>query len=198
MGLNVQISAGFSDDERPEISAMYWAAFGQKLGHVMGPKKRALAFIEDLLDPSHAICARDQGGALLGVVGFKTAKGALVDGTWADMTRHYGWIGSTWRTALLVLLERDTENQRFLMDGVFVASHAQGKGVGTALLDAISNEAVRRGYKELRLDVVDKNPRARALYERKGFIAGDVHHLGPLRHIFGFSSATTMVRQLSA
>ncbi|MCF2904713.1 GNAT family N-acetyltransferase [Octadecabacter sp. CECT 8868] len=197
MGLNLQISAGFNDDERPEISAMYWQAFGQKLGYVMGPQKRALTFIEDLLDPSHAICARDQNGTLLGVVGFKTAKGALVDGTWNDMTRHYGWFGSTWRATLLHLLERDTENQRFLMDGVFVASHARGKGVGTALLDAISHEAARRGYKELRLDVIDNNTRARALYERKGFVAGDIHHLGPLRHVFGFSSATTMIRQVS-
>lgn len=190
------ISSGFTDGERAQVAALYWQAFGQKLGRVMGPERRALAFIKDVLDPSHSLCARDEGGALLGVVGFKTYDSALVDGGWSDMTRHYGWFGSLWRVAVLALLERDTENQRFLMDGIFVADGARGQGVGTALLDAICAEAKARGYDEVRLDVIDSNPRARALYEREGFIAGDEQHLGPLKHVFGFASATTMIRRV--
>lgn len=189
------ITAGFNDSERPMIAQMYWTAFGQKLGRVMGPAPRALAFIEDILDPTHAICARSDDGTLLGVAGFKTQRSALAGGDWSDLSRHYGLFGSGWRMALLGLLERDTENDRFLMDGIFVADAAQGKGVGTALLDAICDEARTRGYAEVRLDVIDTNPRARALYERRGFVAGETHGLGPLRYIFGFRSATVMVRQ---
>ena len=37
------------------------------------------------------------------------------------------------------------------------------------------------------------NPRARALYEREGFIAGETETLGPLRYIFGFDSSTKML-----
>lgn len=193
---DLNILTGFHDTDRRQIADLYWAAFGDKLGRVMGPKHRALGFIEDLLDPTHALCARDATGALLGVAGFKTHKGALVDGKWHDMARHYGWLGSIWRVGFLALLERDTENVRFLMDGIFVARHARGKGVGTALLHAICDEAVSRGYREVRLDVIDTNPRARALYEREGFIAGEVQSLGPLKYVFGFKSATTMIRRL--
>jgi len=42
-------------------------------------------------------------------------------------------------------------------------------GVGSALLDAVAREAQARGLKEVRLDVIDSNPRAKALYTRKGF-----------------------------
>ena len=192
----ITVSSGFTDQERAQVAAMYWAAFGAKLGRVMGPKPRALGFIEDVLDPSHALCARDAGGGLVGVAGFKTHKGALVDGRWRDMTRHYGWLGSAWRVALLALLERDTENERFLMDGIFVADSAQGQGVGTVLLDAICAEAAARGYGAVRLDVIDTNPRARALYERRGFVAGEVQTLGPLKYFFGFESATVMIRKI--
>lgn len=192
----MKIEAGFTAQERPQIAEMYWAAFGQKLGRVMGPAKRAEAFISDVLDPTHGLCARDDSGALLGVVGFKTFKGALVGGAWRDLARHYGWLGSTWRLAFLALLERDTENERFLMDGIFVTEAAQGRGVGTALLAAIVREAGLRGYSEIRLDVIDTNPRARALYEREGFVAGGTQNLGPLRHIFGFGSATSMIKQI--
>jgi ribosomal protein S18 acetylase RimI-like enzyme len=80
------------------------------------------------------------------------------------------------------------------MDGNFVDPTARGRGVGTALLDAIVDEARARGYAEVRLDVIDNNPRARTLYERRGFVAGDTQYLGPLKYLFGFSAATTMVR----
>jgi ribosomal protein S18 acetylase RimI-like enzyme len=136
----------------------------------------------------------DDDGALLGVVGFKTNKSALVDGSFADLRNVYGIFGATWRAAFLNLLERDTEDARFLMDGIFVAPYARGRGVGTALLNAIIIEAKARGYAQVRLEVIDSNLRARALYEREGFKAIKTQSLGPFRYIFGFRASTTMVR----
>lgn len=189
----IRIEHGFEDCDRAQIAALYWEAFGAKLGRAMGPRAKALAFFERALNPDHAICARGDDGALLGVAGFKTMDGALVGGTVGDMARVYGWIGAAWRVALLAALERDTENVRFLMDGIFVAPEARGHGVGTELLAAVAAEARRRGYAEVRLDVVDGNDRARALYEREGFRAVATQSTGLLHHIFGFRSATTMV-----
>jgi L-amino acid N-acyltransferase YncA len=82
------------------------------------------------------------------------------------------------------------------MDGLFVAPEARGQGVGTALIDAITVEAKRRGYEEVRLDVIDTNPRARALYLQEGFKEVGTHSIGWLRVFFGFKSATTMVRSV--
>jgi len=189
----MKTSLGFSDDERGKIAVLYWEAFGPKLNIVMGPDYRGIAFVNDVLDPTHALCARDDDGHLLGVAGFKTHDGALVGGKARDMAKHYGWVSSLWRIGLISLLERDTENARFLMDGIFVSNRARGEGVGTALLDAVCAEAKARGYGEVRLDVIDTNPRARALYERQGFVATDTQHLGLLRHVFGFKSSETMV-----
>jgi GNAT superfamily N-acetyltransferase len=192
----IRIEQGFTPADRPRVARLYWDAFGPKLGRVMGPGARALAFFEAALDPSHAICARGPDGALLGVAGFKTAQGALVGGSLPTLAGSYGWPGALWRFALLAALERDTENTRFLLDGIFVAPDSRGQGVGTALLSAIAQEGRRRGYAELRLDVIDANHRARALYEREGFHAVGAQSIGPLRHVFGFRSATTMVRPL--
>ena len=69
-------------------------------------------------------------------------------------------------------------------------------GVGTRLLAALYDEAAERGYRSVRLDVVDANWRARALYERQGFVATRTESLGMLRFLFGFASSTTMVRPL--
>jgi ribosomal protein S18 acetylase RimI-like enzyme len=190
------VSPGFSDAERGQIAALYWQVFGQKLGRIMHPEPKALRFIETVLRPDHALTARTEGGALLGVAGFKTTNGALVGGTAGDLRRIYGPWGGAWRGTLLQLLERDTENRRFLMDGLFVDPATRGQGVGTALLAALYEEGRSRGYREIRLDVIDTNPRARLLYEREGFHAIKTDNIGLLRHLFSFEASTTMVRPL--
>lgn len=192
----MKIARGFADPERPAIAALYWEAFGQKLGRTLGPRHKALAFVAKVLNPSHAICARGADGALLGVAGFKTSEGALVGGEFRDLMAVYGLLGALWRVMLLSLLERDSEDRRFLMDGIFVAELARGQGVGSRLLEAVAQEAALRGYAEVRLDVVEGNDRARALYERCGFHAVGTQSMGPLVWIFRFRSATTMVRRI--
>lgn len=192
----MKISVGIPQANRAEAAALYWEAFGEKLGFVLGPKYRALIFITSVLRSDHGICAHDEKGRLIGVAGFKTSKGALVGGDFTDLRRVYGWVGASIRILLLAVLERDTENERFLMDGIFVAAEARGRGVGTALLDAVCAEAKQRGFRQVRLDVIDTNPRARALYLHEGFKEVATHKMGILRHAFGFSAATTMVRDV--
>jgi ribosomal protein S18 acetylase RimI-like enzyme len=192
----MKITVGIPEKDRDEAASLYWDAFGEKLGFTMGPKYQAVMFVRSVLRPDHGICAHDDNGRLLGIAGFKTAQGALVGGDFSDLRRVYGWVSAAIRCSLLSLLERDTENERFLMDGLFVAPEARGMGVGTALLDAIVDEARRRGFDQVRLDVVDTNPRAKALYRHVGFKEVKTVRIGLLRHIFGFSASTTMVRDV--
>ena len=137
----MKISVGIPPKDREEAALLYWDAFGEKLGFTMGPKYQALMFVRSVLRPDHGICAHDDNGKLLGIAGFKTTQGALVGGDFSDLRKVYGWTSATIRISLLGLLERDIENERFLMDGLFVAPEARGKGVGTALLDAVIDEA---------------------------------------------------------
>ncbi len=191
-----RIVRGFRASQRAQAAALYWEAFGGKLGTVLGPEDRALSFIADTLRPDHCFTAVDAEGRLLGIAGFKSPEGAFVGGSSAQMRAAYGRIGAAWRSAALWLLSHEVDNHRFLVDGIAVTRAARGLGIGTALLQALCDEGHARGYASIRLDVIDSNWRARALYERHGFLAVRTERLGPLRHIFGFASATTMVRPL--
>lgn len=192
------IEPGFREEHRPAAAKGFWAAFGPKLARLLGPTTRAVDFIESVLDPSHAISAVDSNGDFLGVAGFKTDQGAFVGGTFRDLRRVYGSFGALWRAPLLSILERDLAPDTLLMDGIFVAPSARGMGVGSALLTAVSEHATALGLAQVRLDVIDSNPRARALYERQGFKPLGKTHLGPFKHLFGFQSATTMTRETTA
>lgn len=191
----MRVEHGLPETLRRDAARLYWQAFGSKLGAVLGPDARALRFLERVIRLDQVIVARD-GDQLLGLAGFKTPQGSFAGGSPADMRAVYGRIGAFWRMALIGLLSRDIDNDRFLLDGICVAVPRRSQGIGAALMAEISAEAARRGYSAVRLDVVDGNWRARALYERLGYRAVKQQRLGPLRHVFGFSVATTMVRDL--
>ena len=185
------IERGFPADQRRAVATLYWRAFSGKLGVLMGPDEKGVAFFERVMNPDFALTAV-AGGKVLGVAGFKTSDGALAGGGFRDLAAIYGWFGAAWRALLLSMLDRDLTDGSLLMDGICVAKEARGQGVGGALLLAIKEEAQARGQQDVRLDVIDTNPRARALYERQGFVAGETEHLGPLKLLFGFSSSVTM------
>jgi ribosomal protein S18 acetylase RimI-like enzyme len=192
----VTIFLGLHTHLRPDAARLYWEAFGGKLGRVMGPDARAIRFFERVIRADHCIAALDDDGKLIGIAGFKTPKGSFASGSWSDLTATYGTFGGRWRGLLLWALNSDIDNDRFLVDGICVARAHRGQGVGSLLLAALYDEAMTRGYPSIRLDVVDDNWRARALYEREGFVATRTEHIGILRHLFGFASSTTMVRLL--
>ncbi|MGL6212185.1 MAG: GNAT family N-acetyltransferase [Paracoccaceae bacterium] len=192
----VRVQLGLPPDQRAVAARLYWQAFGGKLGLVLGPERRALQFLERVMRADHVIVALDDA-QLIGLAGFKSPRGSFAGGDMAALVAVYGWGGALWRAGLLSLLERDVDNERFLLDGICVAAEARSQGVGAALLNAIADEARQRGYEAVRLDVVEDNFRAKALYQRLGFEVVGTQRLGLLRYVFGFAAVTTMVRTVA-
>jgi ribosomal protein S18 acetylase RimI-like enzyme len=162
----------------------------------LGPDPKALEFLQRVMRADHCLTAFDSDNHLVGLAGFKTPRGSFAGGSDADLRAVYGAVGGRWRATVLRLLGNDVDNSRFLLDGLCVSDGARGQGVGTLLLEAIVAEGRARGYNAVRLDVVDTNARAKALYERRGFVLDRTEQIGPLRLIFGFNAAHTMVRSI--
>jgi ribosomal protein S18 acetylase RimI-like enzyme len=79
------------------------------------------------------------------------------------------WLLERDRTPLgLVVLE--DHDGFLLLDNVAVAPAAQGQGLGRKLIDFAQDEAVRRGYSEIRLYTHALMVENIALYQRLGFI----------------------------
>ena len=114
---------------------------------------------------THATVA-ELGGAIVGVAfGYPSASEPHLDLTMQRLLAE--------RFGELAELFPDVETlpDEWYLDSISVAESARGKGVGTQLLAALPEVVVAQGETVIGLNVDDGNPKARALYEREGFVA---------------------------
>ncbi len=81
---------------------------------------------------------------------------------------------------LLTLVDYFTDRPHGHVSVLAVAKDAQGRGVGTALLDAAAEWSRARGFDRLTLMFFEGNHRARRVYERNGFQPEIRRYLKPL------------------
>jgi GNAT superfamily N-acetyltransferase len=81
---------------------------------------------------------------------------------------------------LVTLVDYFNQRPHAHLSVLAVAKHAEGKGVGSALLDHCVSWAKARGSDRLTLSALVTNARARALYERKGFGGEYIRYVLPL------------------
>ena len=81
---------------------------------------------------------------------------------------------------LVTLVDYFTERPHAHLSVLAVAADAEGRGVGSALLDQSIAWAKARQSDRLTLSALVTNARARSLYERKGFAGEYVRYVLPL------------------
>lgn len=196
MNPDLRLQHGLPPAAVPQAARLYWQAFGTKLGRVLGPEPRALAFFERAIRPDLCLAAIDQDGRLLALAGLAGPEGGFAGGSFSDLTQVYGHWGGRWRATALDALPRDTDPGRFLVDGLCVDQEYRGQGIGTALLAAAEALALSRGHGQIQIDVAAENHPAQRLYDRLGYRRANRRSTGPLRWIFGISATLSMVKDL--
>jgi len=82
---------------------------------------------------------------------------------------------------LVTLIDYFNERPHAHLSVLAVTAEAEGKGVGSALLDHSEAWARERGSDRLTLSALVTNIRARALYERRGFSGEYIRYVLPLK-----------------
>jgi ribosomal protein S18 acetylase RimI-like enzyme len=90
------------------------------------------------------------------------------------------------------------EPSDYYIQNLAVTEKMRGHGIGTRLLTWAEEEATRTGCDRLAIDVVEENPRARALYERLGFcLLHTTYTRGRLRRDTGITASHRLVKPLA-
>ncbi|MFJ8648923.1 GNAT family N-acetyltransferase [Streptomyces sp. NPDC093546] len=193
----VTVWRGIPEGAERRAAELYWDAFGRKLGPALNPPDKAVSFLAAHLNADRAVCAF-LDGRLVGLAGYQLGGRALTGGSAAAVLRAYGHLRGLHRLLLLALFERQPAPGQLVMDGIAVDAGVRGRGVGSLLIEEVAAVAAEGDCREIRLDVIDTNPRARALYERRGFTAVRTEHMPWLRGLMGFGAVTTMHRPVGA
>lgn len=69
-----------------------------------------------------------------------------------------------------IRISQEADKDEYYIDSLAVSPNARGKGIGQELIQAAEKKAAASGYARIALIVVQENPRARALYERLGYV----------------------------
>ncbi len=190
------VQRGWNHKQSVKAAELYEQAFGEKFRAAIPSTTDRLALLSECLIPEFSLCSLDEG-EMIGLAGFQTELGALTGGiTLSTLLKHCGLVKGMWAALVLSLLDREANASELVMDGIVVDAAYRGQGIGAELLDGIIEYARDQGYERVRLDVIDTNPRAKALYQRKGFEAKEHTSFPWLKWLIGFSGATTMVYEL--
>lgn len=184
-----------------QAAEVYYNGFKQKYdGLLMLPRTReqALHILRESIDHSMGIYALDDRGHLVGLVGLGCKGRGFVKYKWSLLLQEFGLLGAILRKLIKFfeapLLRRD----QLRIEGVVISEDAQGQGIGTALMDAVSERARRLGYKTVCLEVINTNPHARRLYHRLGFKDKGRVYFGLLTRQAGFSFIWRMEKYVAS
>lgn len=176
---------------RGEAAQIYFAAFQRKLRPFLGGLDRFLfVFVRDV-HADQAIIAL-QGGKLIGLAGLQHRRRPFLDPQWRTFVEEYSAVQALVRYPIARMMHRPAAKGELLIDSLSVDAAARGQGVGSRLIEAAFGFARQQGYASVGLDVVDTNPRARALYERVGFVVTGRHPYPYLRRSLGFGAVFSM------
>ncbi|MDO6707530.1 GNAT family N-acetyltransferase [Photobacterium sp. 1_MG-2023] len=193
---HIAIEQGWHRSRALEVATLYELAFGHKFQVAIPSQAQRIHLLAESFNPEYSFVAT-QKNKIVGIAGFQTPEGSLTGGiTLKSLFRVLGFWQGIRAAAILSLFERQPVSGEMIMDGIAVDPACRGAGIGSALLSSILAFADEDQYLQVRLDVIDSNPRARKLYTEKGFVAIKSESFPFLKRLIGFSGSTTMIYHL--
>jgi ribosomal protein S18 acetylase RimI-like enzyme len=193
----LEIISGIPDAHRRAAAAIYFEAFRRKMLLLVRDPARGAAFVDTAIHPRRGLLALE-GGVCVGLAGLDYAGESFIAPRPEECVRVLGPVRGRLGCMAFRAIAGGHVGQDLRVECLAVAPDRRGGGVGTALLAAVYDLARREGFHAVRLEVVDTNPRARALYEREGFRCVAVERYPLLRPLCGFGSAAVMRRKLES
>ncbi len=178
-------------------------AFGDKMRMAIPDRQKRIAYMARVYAGDHAVVAM-RGNELLGMLGLSAGSGAyrggLMDIPWDPRPFRdlLGLRGALRAVIGLRLAEHRPAGDELYVDGVAVALPARGQGIGSRLLGEALTIAHENRMRWLRLDVIDTNPRAQALYQRLGYRVTKVEKTLWMERWVGFGAIVSMELSVDA
>ncbi len=183
--MHIQFIDHLPEEYTLHAARLYVDALGNELRPILGASERAHHVLARNISPDRCLTAFWKG-RLVGVLGVQADGRGFWEPSIQSMISEYGLLGGVFRFGGVCILHHKTEPGEWCVDGIAVEEEMRGRGVGTGLLRFIEETAAAKGARKITLEVTDANERAKALYDRRGFIETARQSLWPFNLIFSF------------
>lgn len=193
----IEITHSIHEKHRISAGKIYYEAFRSKLQPLVGKPVETRQTLAAGFNLDMAIGALADG-ELLGLAGLHSADGIFSRVKMSDCWEKLGPMRGLYAWTVLNLFGAGAKFPPgdLRIAAIAVDEKARGKGLGSRLLETVFDKARRQGFKAVRLEVVDTNPRAKKLYENLGFGVVETHTYPITSGWLGFSKDYVMVKTL--
>lgn len=201
MSEEITITGTLSGHQQREAAGLFFSSFRSKFGALWlftREPGKAVEVLSRSINFDKGLYAI-KGGELVGFIGLETGGSRYTELGLSVLTKTFGPWGGLWRYAAYLVFRAFRHGARedeMHIDPIAVSEKARGLGVGTRLLDESFMLAKASGKRKLTLEVVDANPGARRLYERKGFVVTRILKTGLLTARAGFGKVLFMEKEI--
>ncbi len=190
----VSIQKGLPPELVGSASELFLSALAEKLVPILGDDSRAAEFIKSSIVVSSCFSALEDN-KLLGILAIQTENHNFLNPSFKNLSAHYGFWRAITKGVALQLLQHKPKPKELYVEGIAVFDFAQGKGVGTKLIEELMSFARTQGFKNITLEVIDTNQRALQLYERLGFSIQKRSKIWPVNKIIGWPFNETILME---
>ncbi len=187
---------GLSEELRLPAAKLIYDTFERKFRYLLSPRDKGISLIANSINPDYGLVVL-QNDELVGIGGAKDIKGELIQvglNTW--LRTYHIRVFQIMVVSGLFWFRRVQPNVLWV-DNLSVVASAQGQGIGTKMIQEFIRYGRERGYRTLKLEVINANMRAKALYEHIGFEITEYTAVPlPWSHLLGFTGFYRMTYSL--
>lgn len=178
-----------------EAVGLYYESFEPKIRPLLKSREKALAIYREAIQKDRVHFALLDGQSV-GLIGLQYGNRDFACFGLEVLRKHYPFFRSLCLAIMLNAFKTRLEEDCMRIDSIAVSGRHRGQGIGTKLLEKALATAKRLRYREMLLEVVDTNPRAKKLYESMGFQQKRQIRFFFLTRAFGFSSAYILSKKI--
>jgi len=188
---DIIITKKVSQNQLNQAVDIYYFAFQRKIRALIKGKEKAVAIYGQAINPDRGIFALSDD-KVVGVIGLHYHNKNFMEIKYKNVREHFNPIQGYFIYFINKIMYPKIEQGVLRIDAIAVDEKLRGHGIGSLLIKKVFEFAKEKGFKEIILEVVDTNPRAKKLYEILGFKEKKIVNYFFTKRAAGFSSESVM------
>ena len=193
--LNIEIADSINKNQRIRAIEIFYDAFEQKIRALIKSKEKALAIYNRSLKNDQVFYALLDGN-VVGLIGLHYKNKTFLEFKYRDLRKYFNPLRSYFIYRIFKLTSPKIKDDALRIDSIAVDKSFRSLGIGSQLINKVFEFAKNEGFREVVLEVVNTNPKAKELYDRIGFKEEKIVRYYFLTRSAGFSSEYIMSYKL--